>query len=236
MQPGGMFRAVGLTVREYMRAAFGSPTALLADQVTGGPAWVDTDRFEIIAKVANVASLSEPNQQVLTMLRGLLAERFKLAVHTESRQLPMYDLVVAADDGRLGPRLRRPADTCIPIMAMQVTPDISRMCGVRRWGLGVLGGVGSMGWLAGILSQNPAVARVVRDRTGLAGDFDFDLEFQVNEQAGGDLRPSLFTSLREQLGLKLVPTKGPVDVLVIDHAEKPECLIGLPAQDSGGKQ
>ena len=161
------------------------------------------------------------------MLRTLLAERFKLRVRNEAQQFQIYDLVVAADDRKLGPRLHPATETCVPIMATASASGTGRMCGVRRSGLGALAGVGSMAWLAGILSQYADVGRVVRDRTVLAGDFDIDLEFQVapingaSEQAVGDGRPSLFTALQEQLGLKLEPAKGPVDVLVIDHVERP---------------
>jgi bla regulator protein BlaR1 len=227
LQPGGAFRAVGLTVREFVRVAYGVPTALLLAQVTGGPAWADTDRFEIVAKVSNAASRSDPNQQVLNMLRALLTERFKLSLHTELRRMPTYDLLVIAADGSLGARLHHSTETCIPIVATGASTDMNRMCGVRRWGPGVLGAVGSMAWLAGILSQYPEVDRVVRDRTNLTGDFNLDLEFLAlqstvaGEQTSGDARPSLFTALREQLGLKLEPAQGPIDVLVIDHVEKP---------------
>jgi uncharacterized protein (TIGR03435 family) len=228
LQPGGLFRSVGLTLREYVRVAYGESRALLLEQVAGGPSWVDTERFDITAKVEDVRSAANPNQYVLTMLRALLVDRFKLTLHTEKPQRAIYDLVVSAPDRQLGPRLRRTAGTCVQIMATQTPADISRMCGVRRVGPGGFSSAGTpMSWLVVILSQRPEVNRVVRDRTDLTGEFDIDLEFQPwtvtpgNQDAVGATAPSIFTAIQEQLGLKLESTNGPIDVFVIDHVERP---------------
>lgn len=228
LQPGGLFRSVGLTLREYVRVAYGKSGALLLEQVAGGPSWVDSERFDITAKVEDVGSATDRNQYVLTMLRALLVDRFKLTLHTEQPRHAIYDLIISAPDRQLGPRLRRTTEPCVQIMATQNPADISRMCGVRRIGPGFFSSAGMpMSWLAVILSQRPEINRVVRDRTGLTGDFDIDLEFQPwtvttgNQDTAGSTGPSIFTAIQEQLGLKLESANGPIDVLVIDHVERP---------------
>jgi|KBSMisStandDraft_5_1062788.scaffolds.fasta_scaffold449677_1 uncharacterized protein (TIGR03435 family) len=228
LQPGGLFRSAGLTLQEYIRVAYGQSGTLLLEQVTGGPSWVATERFDITAKVEDFRSVADPNQYVLTMLRALLVDRFKLTLHTEQRQRAIYDLVVLAPDRQLGPRLRRTTEPCVQIMATQTPADVSRMCGVRRVGPGLFSSTGTpMSWLAVMLSQRPEINRVVHDRTNLAGDFDVDLEFQPwtvtpgSQDSVGAIGASIFTALQEQLGLKLESTNGLVDVLVVDRVERP---------------
>jgi uncharacterized protein (TIGR03435 family) len=224
LQPGGLFRAVGLTLREFLRVALGTPAALLSGQVVGGPAWIDTERFEIAAKVPDVASLPDSTPRAVIMLRGLLDERFKVTHHTEARELPVFDLVAATPTRRPGPGLQRTTVPCVSMLAANAARDFSKLCGVKRAGLGLLAGTGiSMALLAGLLSHQPEVDRIVRDRTGLLGDFDVNLEwrpFSATADASA-VDVSLFAALREQLGLRLDSATGPVDVLVIDHAERP---------------
>src|SRR5580765_6464416 len=168
LQPGGLFRSVGLTLREYVRVAYGKSGTLLLEQVAGGPSWVDSERFDITAKVQDFRSPADPNQYVLTMLRALLVDRFKLTLHTEQPQRAAYDLIVSAPDRQLGPRLRRTTEPCVQIMATQTPADVGRMCGVRRIGPRFVSSAGTpMSWLAIILSQGPEIKRVVRDRAGL---------------------------------------------------------------------
>jgi uncharacterized protein (TIGR03435 family) len=225
LQPGGLFRAVGLTLREFLRVAYGTPAVLLSSQVVGGPAWVDTERFEITAKVPDVASLPDSARRVVLMLRALLDERFKVTHHTEARQLPVFDLVAATPTRQLGPGLQRTTVPCVSMLAANSATDFSKLCGVKRAGPGLLAGTGiSIALLAGLLSQHPEVDRIVRDRTNLLGDFDVNLEwrpFSATADVLSAVDVSLFAALREQLGLRLDSTTGPVDVLVIDHAEKP---------------
>ncbi len=223
LQPGGLFRAVGLTLREFVRMAYGDPTALLVSQIVGGPPWADSERFEIVAKVPDASSLPDPVPQLGAMLRALLAERFRLTTHMDTRQLPVFDLVWATPLRQRGPRLRLTTEPCVPITATRSAADATRLCGVKRIGPGVLSGTGmTMTFLAGILSQRPEIDRVVRDRTDLSGTFDVDLEYGTfstsAETAGG---VSLFAAMQEQLGLKLESTRGPVSVVVIDRAERP---------------
>jgi uncharacterized protein (TIGR03435 family) len=159
------------------------------------------------------------------MVRTLLADRFKLAVHHETRELPIYALLLARNDGRLGPKLQ--PSTCV---AGRRPPGdaTAQPCGFRPGpGIFVSGGV-PIAMLATFVSS--AVRRSVVDRTGLDGNFDIDLHWLPDNSPLGPQPdtpppdpggPSIFTALQEQLGLKLESTRGPVDVLVIDHVEQP---------------
>jgi len=161
-------------------------------QMAGGPKWIDDDIYSVVDKpVGPEASL---------MLRTLLAERFKLAVHSETRQLPVYTLVFAKG----GPRLEKATEP-----------------GTTSPGGGMIRGTMEMSLLASYLSS--ITGRRVIDQTGLTGPYTFSLKWTPDDRpATGDTSaPSLVTAIQEQLGLKLESTKGPVEILVIDHAEKP---------------
>lgn len=247
IQPGGRFVATGVTLQLLIAAAYGEGGLLPDFQISGGPNWIGTDRFDIVAKAASDplagrATLPEPGgappgaRQMNVMLRALLAERFRLTVHHETRQLPIYELVVARSDGTLGPQLRETTVDCVAAVAARGNapprPD-GPFCGTRG-GVGrlMLGSV-TMSMLATVLSRS--VNRTVVDRTGLAGKFDGSLEWTPDQMSTpppggappGGLPPppadgpSIFTAVQEQLGLKLESARGPVDVLVIDHVERP---------------
>jgi uncharacterized protein (TIGR03435 family) len=201
----------------------------LLKQSGGGPKWLTSDRFDIVAKAEDGAAPSP----LLSMIQSLLADRFKLAVHHETRELPIYALVLARSDGTLGSRLGR--NDCVRDASGQsAAPSDGTQpprCG------SISNGFGRLTLRATPMEQtlqflSPSVNRVLVDRTGLIGNFDLDLEWtpdqpQQRPAGAADLppndpnRPSIFTALQEQAGLKLEPTKGPVDVLVIDHAEQP---------------
>lgn len=174
-------------------------------RVVGGPDWIASARFDIVARTP------EGVPRDIAMLRTLLAERFALKTHTETRQIPVYTLVLARDDRRLGAQLR-PSKT---------------NCAVTRCTASVLSGKVqtngySMAQLAQILTGN--TDRMVLDRTGLEGVYDLELAWTPdNGPADAITRdaPGLFTALVEQLGLKLEPAIGPVDVVVIDSVERP---------------
>jgi uncharacterized protein (TIGR03435 family) len=173
------------------------------------------------------------------MLRNVLEERFQLQTHVETKELPVFALVLARRDGTLGSRLRRRTVDCVAAQAaareprnlFNPTAAERRTCG-GRIGPGILTANGlTMTNLAGALEARvPGVDRIVVDRTGLAGTFDVDLTWRFEatlDTPGVPLpppdpnSPSLFTALEEQLGLKLESTKAPVDILVIDHVEHP---------------
>ncbi|HYL37344.1 MAG TPA: TIGR03435 family protein [Bryobacteraceae bacterium] len=223
--PGGRFSATAVTVRSLLRLAY----RIQDYQLVGAPAWSSTKRYDIAAKVED----NPPPLQVL--LRTLLVERFKLAVHNETRQLPVFALVLAKGDGRLGPHLLKSDFDCAAYAAAaHALPDPARTpaCGARV-NVGALSGksITMAQFTTGLAAF---VDRFAFDKTGLVGRFDVELTWtpeQVSsnlaataspDAARGDSGgPSIFTALQEQLGLKLVPERGPVDVLVVDHVEEP---------------
>ena len=142
------------------------------------------------------------------MLRSLLEDRFHLSAHRETRDLPIYALVLARADGRLGPRLRQAtSDDCA-----------KRSCGMLPSVNELTAGALPMNEFARFLALN--TGRLVVDRTGLTGVWDFDLKYSLpNAPTPDPDRPSIFTALQEQLGLRLDATTGPVEVLVIDRVE-----------------
>ena len=241
MQPGGRFTATNVPLRLLIRTAY----QLQDFQVVGGPGWISSERFDAVAKaegdLAPAPMLSGAPGRLQVMLQSLLAERFKLAAHRETREMPIYSLVLARDDGRLGPRLQKSEAECSPPgssrgrggpSAPPAAGDRLR-CGMR-FGPGQLTGGGlPLPQLAATLSQS--VQRIVVDRTGLAGNFDYELTWTPDQMPQGPPPPgapappsidpngpSIFTALQEQLGLKLEAERGPVEVLVVDAVERPE--------------
>ena len=195
--------------------------------IIGAPSWFDSERYNIEAK----ANGDPPREQMILMLQSLLADRFKLTVHHETRQLPVYALVLTKP-GKTGPQLKaHPGDAkCISVPQPDPGPGkaMPAYCNDFRVGAGASGGLHETAH-ATTMDRFPAtlgqqVDRPVVDQTGLSGVFDVDLEFTsqraaVDTQAAGP--PLIFTAIQEQLGLKLEPTTAPVDVIVIDHIEKP---------------
>ena len=159
------------------------------------------------------------------MLRSLLEDRFRLSAHRETRDLPIYALVLARADGRLGPRLRQTtSDYCAKrLEAAGKAGDTplapgGPVCGMRPSVNEITAGALPMNEFARFLALN--TGRIVVDRTGLTGVWDFDLKYSPDNAPNPDPdRPSIFTALQEQLGLRLQATTGPVEVLVIDRVE-----------------
>lgn len=213
---GGRLTATAVTVASLLRIAY----RVQPYQLVGAPAWISTRRFDIAAKVEDSPA---PSQQVL--LRALLKDRFELAVHNETRELPVFALTVARSDGKLGPGLSKSAFDCAAYFAGPHGPPVpgrTPQCATRI-GPGALSGKAiSMAQLAASLA--PFVSRFTVDHTGLAGGFDVELTWVPDgptAAAPDSPGPSIFTALQEQLGLKLVSEKGPVAVLVVDHLEGP---------------
>jgi len=215
-EPGGRFTAINTPLRFFIRTAY----RIQDDQIVGGPGWLNTDRFDILAKAEPTVP---PFSQLLPMMRALLAERFKLAVHSEVRELPVYALVVAKSDGTFGPRFKV-TDCPLPQNGARPCANISQ--GPGRLTLRGMPITDLLQFLA------PATNRVVVDRSRLTGRYDVDLEWQPDQlpqrpAGAGDTtsidtnRSSIFTAVQEQLGLKLEATRAPVDVIVIDHVEQP---------------
>jgi uncharacterized protein (TIGR03435 family) len=239
LQPGGRIMVTNQPLRQLIVFAY----SLQPQQLTGGPSWIDTDRFDITAQAEGNISPTPPGGPpgpAQLMMQRLLAERFGLVVHTESRELPVYALTVARRDGQLGPRIK-PADRdClalmtqapggVPVQAPRL-PDGRPGCGVTRDGTGkVMAGGTTMTMLAISMLTGPA-GRIVVDRTGLTGTYDFDFEYAPDPAPGAaplpggatavSDRPGLFTALEEQLGLKLQATRAPIDVTIIDRVTPP---------------
>jgi uncharacterized protein (TIGR03435 family) len=162
------------------------------------------------------------------MLRTLLAERFKFKGHYETREAPIYHLVLANADGRLGPDMKKLDVDCAARSAArargealpELAPLPNRMvpCGMSMGGGQLVSGGMTMERLAG--SIQGGTGRVIVDKTGLAGDYAFTLTYTSKPGPDSD-RPSIFTALPEQLGLKLESARGPVRVLVVDNIERP---------------
>jgi uncharacterized protein (TIGR03435 family) len=221
-------RFTGFRVRTLITMAYRSEGIQRFDQLVGGPSWIAIDRFDIVAKVRGDANAQAAVPNWLpAMLRTLLRDRFRLRIHSATRRMPAYALVVARRDRRLGPQLREstlecpPANTAPP--AANADPD--RWCGIRAAGGVITGHAVSASLLAGNLSGYPTVDRFVTDRTGLTARYDFRLEYSPAFAEPGEPVPnagaSLFTALTEQLGLKLQPESVALPVLVIDNVEKP---------------
>jgi uncharacterized protein (TIGR03435 family) len=216
-------------------------------QIAGGPKWLNSDRFDIFATSSSPDLFKAeqpfgPTQQQL-MLRSLLVDRFKLAAHNETRELPVFALVLARTDGRLGPELRKTSIDCAALATTRARGETTPppqfaisdrpVCGSRVTPGAIIAGGITMSDLVRRLSllsnTGSSLGRMVIDRTGLSGAFDVNLHFTPDRipdfGPGGPIidpdGPSIFTALQEQLGLKLDPQRGPVDVFVIDRAEIP---------------
>jgi uncharacterized protein (TIGR03435 family) len=206
-QPGGLLTVTNLPLRFVIRTAL----QLQDDQIQGGPAWISTERFDITAR----AAADTPLTQLPAMIKALLVERFKLAVHTEQRELPLFALVALPGTGRSAPGLR---NTECP--ALDVDLSRPQRCVNISQGRGRLTLRGMpISQLLPFLA--PAVNRTIVDRTALDGRYDIDLTWTPELSPTTPEGVSIFTALQEQLGLKLESTRGPVEVLVIDHAELP---------------
>jgi uncharacterized protein (TIGR03435 family) len=173
-----------------------------------------SERFDVVGQYPIDAT---PATRDL-MLRALLVERFKLSAHVVVRDTPMYALTLARRDSPLAPQLQPASADCAPNGRSNPVPACANSVSAGR---GVINAnYFDMTTLARALSSVPAVGRRVVDRTGLAGGYKIALTFAPSPHQSSDA-PSIFSALQEQLGLKLESTKGPVDVLVIDHVEKP---------------
>jgi uncharacterized protein (TIGR03435 family) len=200
----GNFTATYATLKFLIEYAYGLPQT----QVLGGPAWLNSNKFDIQAKASialndHLHSLPADQGKLdkRLMLRALLADRFKLAAHQETRELPIFALMVAKN----GPKLDK-SDEGAPI--------------IRGWGghITVEGGDNTLTTFAAELSKR--AGRIVLDKTGIKGRYSIDLDWSEDEDIDDDA-PSLFTAIREQLGLRLQSEKAPVPVLIIDHVEMP---------------
>lgn len=180
-----------------------------AGQISGGPGWIDTDSYDITAKVP-VELSRQAHVPLPAMIQSLLAERFQLVVHREPRQVSGYALVVA----KKGPKMQR------------ATGD-EKDAGTSQHNTHLTARNLTMEAFARDLSRDRDIGALVVDKTGLSGAFNFELDWapeglQSKTDATADDRPSIFTALQERLGLKLEAAKVPILAVVVDRAEKPE--------------
>jgi uncharacterized protein (TIGR03435 family) len=221
-QPG-TFQASYVTARQLVKAAY---SLTVDQQMVGGPDWMDSARFDIQAK-----TLETNTAQMRLMLQRLLIERFRLAARSEKAELPVFALTMARDDGRLGARLKSLGDVCQP-PSPQAAPGVDQLpCDQAPFGGGFLLARGiSIARFAQILSGSSSytgIDRLVVDRTSLHGLYAIDVRFTQPEAQGlrkqdtADVLPEFPTAIREQLGLKLEPTRAPVDAIVIERIERP---------------
>jgi uncharacterized protein (TIGR03435 family) len=190
----GRLSAVNATLKTLIRFAY----SIQNDQVIGGPKWLDTDRYDIEAKTSGPI----PQNREQPLMQNLLASRFKLRVHRESRELTVYALEVAKN----GPLFKKNTSG---------SSSIHTNHGPGQSQISVTGI--SMNQFAGMLGKQ--MGRGVIDKTGLTGNYDFSLVWDPDQTSGSTV-PSVFAALQEQMGLRLESQKGMVDVLVIDSAAK----------------
>jgi uncharacterized protein (TIGR03435 family) len=231
--PGGRVQATNMPVRPIITFAY----QLAGYQLVGGPSWLTTDRYDLIAKLEESANAVQPfvpgsttpNAMQLA-LRNLLVERFKLRTHRETREMDIYALVMARPGGGPGPGLKPTTQDCSKAVESAQRPGAPPPGAPGQPFCGIAGTPGRVRF-GGLPASSFATAltgpagRMVVDRTGMTGSWDFELTF-APENRGPDAppadpnAPSFFTAIQEQLGLKLEATKGPVDVVVIDSIEK----------------
>jgi uncharacterized protein (TIGR03435 family) len=240
ISPGGRFTATNLSLQVLIRFAYErSPRSrgLEPFEVTGGPEWMATDRFDVNAIGGRDVSLAE----LRSMLQALLIQRFNLKAHYETRQGPVYRMVTA-QRGKLGSQLRRSESNCAAVAVDPLRggrPDQPEPCGYFGPSPTVpLGSDKAYQAFRGLTMEDfalrlyPYLNRRVIDSTGLAGYFDGDFEFTTEivmpppppglpNPYDGRALPSIFSVLPQQLGLRLESTRGPVEILIVDHAERP---------------
>lgn len=213
------------TITAYGLVALAYKMGLSSNQISGGPAWIKSQLFDINAKVEDSVtdgkwkklSLNQQWSQVQLMVQSLLADRFKLKVNRETKELPVYALVVA----RNGPKF----------VEDSAHPEIDAISARGRGKVEAISSrVGNLVWFLSI--QPELEGRLVVDKTELRSYYSFTLQWapetlsassgqSANSEPFDSSRPPLFVAIQEQLGLKLEPAKGPVEVLVIDHVERP---------------
>lgn len=217
--PDGNFVATNMTLQALLTYAYG----IRLDLIYGLPAWAKSTRFDLDAKVSDpdidaLKKITPPQHQ--QMLAALLAYRFHLKAHIETKTLPVYDLVIAKGGSKLKQNNALPGPPAEPGTPFKLQPGMMMMGKNQLTGIGlpISAFAKSITFLAG---------RSIIDETGLTGKYDFNLKWTPVELEGksdtttDNGAPDFFTALQEQLGLKLEPSKGPVDTLVIDHVEMP---------------
>jgi uncharacterized protein (TIGR03435 family) len=221
-QPGGRFRAINADVFSLIALSYArGALPFFPSQIVGAPEWTRLEHYDITAKVSDQLAATDAaglQAKLPAFIQTLLENRFKLRVHRENREQQIYVLQRARKDGAFGPTLRRGVD-CAPNAAVDALSSFLGDCrlGARVTPGHITGRSIPLAQLVTLLSLS--VGRAVVDETGLEGVFEVDLEWSP-DQAATD-KPSLFTAIQEQLGLKLESTRRSADVLVIERVERP---------------
>jgi uncharacterized protein (TIGR03435 family) len=205
MLPNG-FQMQNMAVYSLLMNAF---PVRSGDQLLNWPPWVSSDRFDVLAKMDAESTDAfhkmrgaDGGEAWRRLMRQILEDRFALKYHIEKRELPVYELVIAKHGPK--PKESAPGESGTTTMSP--------------------GKLSAHAYPAGSLamSLSGVAGRVIIDKTGLTGQYDFELTWAARDDPGsGESAPNIFTALQEQLGLKLEPAKAPVDVVVIDHIERP---------------
>ena len=212
MQGTNRFVAKHYTLKLLIAAAYD----LNPKTVSGGPAWIDSDPYDIAALTPGTVRPTRDEQ--MAMLRGLLADRFKLTFHREPREYSIYELEVAKGGEKLKATAAAAGDPPAPLITTVYADHL--LMPARN---------ATMAEFKSVL-QRAVLDRPVVDKTGLTGHYDFDLTWAADEtQFGGEVptasadaqAPPFFTAIEQQLGLKLEATRGPVDALIVDGVERP---------------
>jgi uncharacterized protein (TIGR03435 family) len=210
LQPGGRYVAVNIPARMLIMRAY----RLLEFHLSGAPAWVDSERYDIVGLAPGATTADE----ITPRLQSMLAERFRFAGHMEKRETTVLWLVLASKDGRLGPKFHQSTAGCPPVSPPPV-------CMMKVTSSSLITGGSPMIAFVNVLSQ--ATQRMVVDRTGLAGLFEAELRWTPDEAppaetpGNGAGEAALTTALQQQLGLKLESRKEIVEMLVVDRIEHP---------------
>ena len=248
MAPGGRFEAQNITLRFLLQEAYGVKDA----QISGAPGWVDSEHYNIDAKTDDASAGDGPGDdkrkvdrddmqaRFRLMLQAMLADRFKLALHHDSKELSEYVLVVAKNGPKLHETSAPPADAAPTDRPPGPPAPGSPMPrgAIRIMGRGDLSVSGvALAQFADVLSRQ--IGHIVVDKTGLKGEYDFTLKWTPDEGQGQMFRgageppregappppdangPSIFTALQEQLGLRLKPDKATVPVVIVESATSP---------------
>ena len=213
MQTAHQFVAINYPLKVLLAAAYN----LTPKAISSGPAWIDSDRFDILAEAPRQVRPTLDEQ--MTMLRKLLDERFNLTLHREEKEFSIYTLTIAKNGPKLMDAAPDASPEGAPPLVFFLSPGGARLPARNA----------TMAELAWVM-QRAAVDRPVVDKTGLSGRYDFELEWAPDEtQFGGGVpagdpdhpKPDLFAAMQQQLGLRLEATRGPIEALVIDKIERP---------------
>ena len=195
--PGGAFTATNVTLKLLISRAYGVPEA----QIEGGPEWIDTETYDIAAKADTPREMSR--EEVRPCLQALLAERFQLTIHRQPKQGAVFSLGPAKN----GPRFKEHSGPGPAGISVSSGSGVATITATKA----------TMARLAEYLSSQ--AERPVIDNTELKGEYDFRVEWGTDDKPGSP-RPSIFAALQEQLGLKLSLTRGTIEMIVVDRAER----------------